>query len=285
MKLHVFIQPSPYENPWKDAVLNAASSQGWRVTSLAEAGTAADTDKCLLLSSEIEPILPDAITVAIVAFEDGPGFLKDIGFTEHDALRRSAHFLAYASEIAVQNGAVFDASREVLALPYIGEVSRGATPSAPASRLNLDALDIYRSLPPFVGAEASWEPYLFAYDSDRAVLKLGAQKEVDLTGRARLLIFGPQITLSPGLWKIHAHVLVDPEGSRSCLTVSWGNSKEQTTRTTEIATPGVYQISLYTDWKVSSEAELKIASSRPHFRGSVKFLNASVSRHKSSSDK
>lgn len=280
MKLHVFIQPSQFEGAWKDAVTRVARAQGWRVASLTEVGITPDADKCLFLSSDTEPNLPDAMNVAITSFEDGPKFLRSIGFSEHDALRRSAHFLAYASEIARENGAVFDASREVFALPYIGEVRRDAVPSLPASGLNTQALNVYRNLPPLMGAEANWDPYLFAYDTERDGLSLGAQGEVNLTGRARLLIFGPQITLSPGLWKVAADVLIDPEGSRSRLTVSWGNVERQNTRIAEIDRPGVYQINLSNEWKMSSEAEVKISSNQPHFRGKVKLLNASVSRHK-----
>lgn len=280
MKMLVFIQPSPFEGAWKDAVIRAAGTKGWRVASLAEVDLATDVDDWVLLSSDVGPRLPDAKTVAIVSFEDGPNFLSGIGFTEHDALRRSAHFLAYASEIADGGGAVFDASQEVLALPYIGEVRRGAAAAMSASGLNTHALDIYRNLPPLIGAEASWDAYLFAYDTEKSGLSLGAAGELNLTGRARSLIFGPQIMLPPGFWRVTADILVDPEGSCSHLTMSWGSAERQNTRNAEIDRPGVYQINLSNEWKKSSEAEIKISSHRPHFRGKVKLLNASVSRHK-----
>jgi hypothetical protein len=278
MKLHVFIQPSPFESAWKEAVSRSADAHGWRIAEAPDPLGGPAEDNYVVITSAIVPLVFGPDVVAIISGDRGPDYLSSIGFTNHDALRRSAHFLAYASEIGAHDGAVLNASDEILTLPHIGEVHRAALTPLPPAKLNADALGIYRSLPPPVGARAEWTPDLFAYNTKLEGLCLGAAGNVDLTGRARLLIFGPQITLSPGSWSVTVSLLVDPENSRSRLTISWGDTERQKSRAAEIEKLGIYKITLTNEWQALSEAELKIFSDRPHFRGVIRLVSVVVHR-------
>ncbi|MNX76884.1 hypothetical protein D3C86_1084020 [compost metagenome] len=277
MKLWLFVMPSAAEGGWRRAVSEAAAAAQlpvWRedLVAMAEAH-----GEGLVVTADPRPALVGWTEAALVVpAQNGVEFLIDLGFTHADAVRRVAEFLAFASDVKARGGVLLDGSAPIVEVEGIGRVSRSG--SSIAVNFHDGPLDIFRYIPPEIGSAAKWDAELFAFASYGKELNLLASPSIDVTGGARTLVLGPQITLSPGRWRVCARIMVDPEGSTTYLQASWGFGSDRVDVTAELNVPGEYSLVLEHDWRKSAEAELMIVSVRPHFCGRLEFMNVAVDR-------
>lgn len=210
---------------------------------------------------------PDAAMLALASD-------RSRGSLINAAYQGSALF-AYAAGMAKQGAVVLDANAPSLSLPLLGEVA-----AAPGVQSPMDAwrsLEIYESLPPPIGAKANWPLRAFNYPvmTAEGLVDTG-RPEIDLTGRARTIVYGPYTYLSPGLWEVEVEVLVDPDGGASHLRFEWGANPEYVGSSASVTRSGVYSIRLQRFWPSVGPSEMRITTLQPHFHGHFELLSVTV---------
>lgn len=277
MKLWLLVMPSVTEEGWRQAVSElavAAQIPVWGEESVAIAE--AQGEGLVVTADPRQTLAGWAEAALIVPAQNGVDFLIDLGFTRADAVRRVAEFLARASDVKSRGGVLLDGCASVVDVEGLGRISRQG--AALVAKLHNGPLDVFRHIPPSIGSAGVWGADLFAFASHGEKLNLLASPSVDVTGRARTLVLGPQITLSPGRWRVRAKILVDPEGATTYLQASWGSGSDRVAVAAEFHVPGEYSLTMEHDWLRSAEAELMLVSARPHFCGRLEFMDVMVER-------
>ncbi|MGH7047415.1 MAG: hypothetical protein ACREE2_13625 [Stellaceae bacterium] len=128
-------------------------------------------------------------------------------------------------------------------------------------------------LPYLPGADAKpmlWEPELFFINEDPpAPTPVRATRHVDLTGRARIIVYGPFINLPPGSWTANVVLGFSAETAGMSFMVEIFAGHQLCT--TRVEPPGeqITEVNLnFTiDNSVDQPVEVRIANERPAFDG------------------
>lgn len=139
------------------------------------------------------------------------------------------------------------------------------------------ATEIYRNYPDVLGNEAEWPFWLFLYPG---IERLDSEDglEIDLTGRARTILYGPYIRLLPGEWEITAELRLLPGAGGIDLMFEWGEGEDFSTLPHTVTEEGLYRVCLKRIWHSSAPAEFRVTTLRPHFEGLFQLTKAKV-RH------
>lgn len=283
--LLVYFTGSPRTPGWRHAIAGAALERGWSIVE--DDGTAGiakqleNDQPSLVLSSLTAPsqILTENLKMAVV--KDTPEAALSALATDQsrDALIMAAHvgsaMFAYADSMARQGAVVLDANANSLHLPLLGDVAAEAGGHIPPQTLG--SLDIYHTLPLDVGTTAEWPISAFRFPiSTPAGLVDTGRAAIDLTGRARTIVYGPYIHLPPGLWEAEVRALIQPDGGSAHLRFEWGANPDYVGSSAHVTRNGVYSIKLQRFWPEIRPSELVITSIQPHFHGHFELLSVSV---------
>lgn len=170
---------------------------------------------------------------------------------------------------AVVVGDVEKANRELF--------TNGAAPTA--KMLDGDGRNVlghYASLPVAEGATAVWRAEDFHYT--KGLERTGGAPSIDLTGRGRILVYGPNVTLTPGVWKIEAEFDLDVEGDPVGLRFDWGHGEDCTTSRFKPKSTGRYRIELTRTWLENQTAEFRIWVEHGMLHGQLNFSGAHIHR-------
>lgn len=99
---------------------------------------------------------------------------------------------------------------------------------------------------------------------------------IDLTGRGRILVYGPYQILPAGRWCIEAEFDLDPEGGEIFLRFEWGEALDFETFRAKCCRAGRYRVTLKNTWVKAAPAELRIWVDRATLFGSMQMLGATV---------
>lgn len=152
--------------------------------------------------------------------------------------------------------------------PRAGDVE----PVRPAVRA---ALALFADGAPRPGVEAAWSERIFQYDP-KASRNWDAAGQLDITGRPRILIYGPYLALPSGRWRTSIRFAVDQQAAKRAFRIDWGT---QTAFVSAHVTPleaGVYEVDLEHDWPEAALAEIRVVLLEGAFDGRFEFLGASV---------
>lgn len=277
--LHILFAPSLREGPWRQAITAAAQAKGLSVG--VWGGEPAD----VVLVDHLEPDQLDGLTPSEwVVLGDAP----EAGLTAYgDAYQEfppAAHAwmaaskrLAMAATLVERGAPVLGMPAMALGLPRLGLVSQTITgipednagPTAPV-------LAMYQRLPPLMGARAVWSADRFNYPLRDD--PLGGTPRMDLTGRARTLMFGPYVWLPPGAWRATLKIMVDPEGGEVPLWFDWGCGEDVATVREMIDQAGFYSLTLDQVWTRPGAAQLRIVLSQAVFQGRMEVLDCQIER-------
>ncbi len=283
--LLVYFTGSPRAGRWREAMAEVARERGWQVAEDDGSTTLAEhlvPDRPVLVLSSLT--IPSHLTCGefkTAVVKDTPGAAMQALASDGSrsamiaaAYHGSATF-AYAADMIRQGAVVLDASAPFLLLPLLGEVAaeQGVSSSTDTWR----PLDIYSSLPPAVGVEAEWPLSAFSYPimKPEGVLETG-RSDIDLTGRARTIVYGPYIHLSPGLWEVEVESLIDPDGGMSHLRFEWGSNPDFVGSSVSVSRSGIYRIRLQRCWSGIGPSEMRVATVQPHFHGRFELLSVKV---------
>jgi hypothetical protein len=283
-RLSVFLTASPYEPAWTAALVAAATSAGWRIITGMPPDRIVPDDApgiLRLATCEVETtglsgvtwlVIGDSPSAAVTAVLPADG--KAItAASQLPAIWHTAQRFATASSLMADGARVLDATADVLDLPPLGTIRR-ANMVAPAA-VETPALNIYRTLPPVSGVTADWSPALFTFPAGGPG---DGPFQVDLTGRARILVYGPHIDLPQGDWRATVRVGVDPEGGRVRLRFEWGVGFAVTTASVAVQEAGRYAVRLDQNWAGSGPAEMRIWLDEASFGGRLTLVDVRVER-------
>ena len=282
--LGIYFTPSPSEAIWREALLSTATSAGWRVNGAGPtAATASGKAPGTLWFASCETDVSASAAVDWLVFGDSPSAALAAAVSVaggvmtapvlSSAIWHTAQRFATASVLASNGARVLDAAAMALDLPRLGVVRRAD--AATTTPTEATALDVYLTLPPVSGAKALWQPDLFTYPAGRMA---AAPLQVDLTGRPRILVYGPHIDLPPGNWRATVRLDVDPEGGQLRLRLEWGQGTRMATASVTIKEPGRYAIRLNQDWLDPGAAEMRLWLDEASFGGRLTLLDVQVER-------
>lgn len=157
------------------------------------------------------------------------------------------------------------------------EPPKARAPSAldAVQQASADAVSLYVQGAPQIGASALWSPEIFLYD-ERGSRNSAAVGEVDVTGRPRVLVHGPHISLPPGLWEATCRFSIDQEACTRQFRLDWGTQTECKSHTFVAGSPGVYEIALAFEWMAVAPSEVRVIVMEGAFAGALRFLGATI---------
>lgn len=136
------------------------------------------------------------------------------------------------------------------------------------------ALELYAS-PPVAGREAVWSERIFRYD-DPASRRSENIGELDITGRPRILVYGPYLGLPAGHWSVRVRFLVDKVAANHEFRVDWGTSADFATQSIQAPHAGVYEVELHHYWPNTDYGEVRFWLMEGAFDGRMHFLGATL---------
>jgi hypothetical protein len=280
VKLGVLLLPSPTETAWREALLEAADRAGYSVSkSVSRLSSTNLVGHVLIVSDAAEAhAFGDANWVVLTT---------DLQTAADTMLERMSHavdkgYKLLAGQLAAQawlldNGAQsLDSSSEALEFPGLGRLIRPARVSVPSPPADIGPLAVYAQPIPAPGAAAEWPMGVFVFKNP---VKLGFMPpNVDLTGRGRVVVYGPRYALPSGRWRITARFAVDTEDSDLYLKFEWGVGEDLETLEVMLQKSGGYEVVLDHAWAFPGQAELRVWASNAHFVGRMEFHGGRVER-------
>lgn len=137
-------------------------------------------------------------------------------------------------------------------------------------------LDYFDPLPQGVSTPVEWGPEVFSFT--RGLVPEGGLPEMTLSGRGRILMHGPYLTLPEGKWCTRLRFEVDPEETVVELRFDWGQSERETSLVAEITVPGRYEVELESVMSGLEGMELRIWTCRGSLHGRLRMIGATVER-------
>lgn len=280
-RLGILQVPSPFESAWRAALGEAANLRG---VALAKdpAGQAAfppDQSVVVLVRNTTDIAAVDATHWAILNADlrtaAAAGLQKSPGHPRK-AYKLVAERLAPISWLRDRGAVVFDASAMALDFPGLGPVTRADVGPIAPTDTPLGPLELYAENPPRIGAKTSLPMEVFTFK--KPTKPLVEPPFIDLTGRGRVVVFGPRHDLPAGTWRVTCRFNVDTEASDVYLKFQWGVGEDFETTEIMVQQSGGYQLVLDHTWSTPGTAELRVWAANAHFVGQLEFLGADIER-------
>lgn len=99
---------------------------------------------------------------------------------------------------------------------------------------------------------------------------------IDVTGPARVLLFGPYVPLPPGLWRAEIAFDLCEQGARRTYLVEFGAGADLSRQWSSRLRPGRNTICVEHNFEASAIAEIRLWVARAAFHGGLRFLGATV---------
>lgn len=252
----VLITPSPHAGLWHDRVHRAlgGSDHGWDV----------------LVTSDIDQALgfaADHWAVLMPAF-DASGDVALLNNRTRDISRALAVAADAPGVVTIIDDALLSTRPPVELLPGTPfDPGRGGPTGSQLSRLP-EPLAVYRTGRPSSGATVAWR---FDLLHTQASEEQGFSSELsfDMSGKARILAWGPHITLSAGQWQMDLEFEVDQRGAKNALVIDWGSLSAFSRLECRPGQPGVHRATLRHRWTTAEVAELRFGLGHGAFSGRI----------------
>lgn len=140
-----------------------------------------------------------------------------------------------------------------------------------------EILSMYHGGRPRVGAPAAeWSLDSLSYDK-RAARTATPARDIDLTGRPRILVYGPYVALPPGLWRAKVRFSIDAAAAGRQFRIDWGAQSHYASETFTPGRAGVYELELDYRWTTAEPAEVRFIIMEGCFSGAASVLGVKVS--------
>lgn len=274
--LTVMITPTSAGVAWREALVHRTLHLGWSFSDVGAEGPPEGATG-LFFSHHVQSMASARGPRVVIIDTSAVGTTDPSLVATSDELIVRSHALAQAEESARLGATVLNAARYHLELPLLGIVERGhgdpyrIHPAAAES-----PLAIYDAMPVSAGTSTNWAPHWFTYP--QGARSLDGPMWIDMTGRMRPLIYGPNIYLPAGRWRADVRFSVDPERAHAPLLFEWGAGAEYCRVMVEIRHPGAYGIHLDRIWPEADGAQLRIWNSHPVFQGKIELQSCLITR-------
>lgn len=101
---------------------------------------------------------------------------------------------------------------------------------------------------------------------------------IDVTGRHRVLVFGPMLLLKAGPQRLTARFALSAAAARNAFILQFIHGEQLAEQTFQPTGAGEYAVSLETNFALDAVAALRLWTARAAFDGELRFLGASVDR-------
>lgn len=282
-RLAVIQTPSLNETAWAEALTKQATALGLGVLDVRDGSIPenVDTERDWIVFATT----PDVADAAIqptdwLVIHDSPAMARWLLATATEeaigsrtVATLSSHRLAIAQTVAtLPSATVIEAADLTANVPVLGAVSRASAQWAGAAPDTQEgALGVLGT-----GATADWPMSLFYFPKGDNLE--GGTADFDLTGRARLLMFGPYIYLPPGLWAIDVHFEIDPQQREVPLRMEWGAGDDYVEVLDSVREAGVYTITLERQWPAVEAAQFRLWLTQARFQGHLRVVDCRVRR-------
>ena len=262
----VVIVPGRWLDDWRTALQDAAERAGlvyqedWGAKEIP-----LQTQGCLTVVWTDEPCIADHVFVIAPDPADavaGCGLLY--GLADEDAVRLTSRRFSFAAMRVREGARLVRPGPEATDLPILGPVLLPAFDNSTAE----PRLAMFNNLPPAAGQPAVWSAGLmWLAGVERTSLN---DAPVDLTGRGRVLVFGPYMMLPPGQWRLTVVFDLDIGNAPVGLAFHWGIEGSAVCEEVEIGTSGRYRLHLDHAWIEPGSTQLHVSLPRAAFSGYFK---------------
>jgi hypothetical protein len=191
-----------------------------------------------------------------------------------------AHPRTAAAETAARFGVSMTEARRFAAQQMAEaclEAARAGVPVAvaePHGEAGLDhSLDLYERGAPGPGAVAWWDRSLF-FSGDAPSEPCPAR--IDITGRGRILAYGPLIALPPGAWRICLRFELCALAARHPWRLDFAAGSALATSQVQPRGAGLYEVALEARWEEIALAEARLWVAEPAFHGALALHGARI---------
>jgi hypothetical protein len=101
---------------------------------------------------------------------------------------------------------------------------------------------------------------------------------IDVTGRARYLVFGPYLALEPGAWRARVSLQLCAEAAQRPIAVQFGAEPDYTTVDLPRGTEGRHEAEIEHQMKSGDLAQIRVWLKRAAFHGELRFGWAEIQR-------
>jgi hypothetical protein len=119
-----------------------------------------------------------------------------------------------------------------------------------------------------------WDRSIFLSDEDAPAGPCPAA--IDVTGRARILFYGPYRLLAPGVWRATVELRFCADAGRRPFTLEFGAHPDYTSVEIPCAAPGDHKIEIAHAMRTEGPAEIRLLLRKAAFHGEVRLLGAFV---------
>lgn len=140
------------------------------------------------------------------------------------------------------------------------------SPSGPVA----EALRLYTE------GQAHWPGALLTWNT--APTHEAGQSSFDLTGRPRIVIYGPYLVMPAGRWKAVFTLSFDDYASRYLFRTDWGGVQDYASQEFRPGRAGVFELEMIYDWAERGACEFRLLVLEGVFHGRVSVSDLTVSR-------
>jgi len=268
--------PGPTGQAWRDRLVDAASEQGWDLIVYGGQALVGDLSRTVLLVSDVDHarhLGPARWVVLATALGEAARAAPTVyDLPPEQGLWVVSRLLATASTLP----AVHWLEDSVLGLGTI-DILPGLT-VAPPRRERLDAIDesfvsalrVFEGGPPVPGRSAWWPCDLFGKDAGDRSTGDGFWR-LDITGRSRILVFGPYISLPPGDWQARLRFWVDAPAARASWRIEWGDQTGFAFHSFQPGRAGRFEVRIVHRWETAAPAVMRLVLEVPAVDGTLGF--------------
>jgi hypothetical protein len=121
-----------------------------------------------------------------------------------------------------------------------------------------------------------WDRNIFLSDEDAS--EGACPPVIDVTGRARILVYGPNRELTPGVWRATAFLHLSPDAALRRLAVQFGAEPNYSTADLPLGSPGDHQVELTLAVREARPHQVRIWLKKAAFHGELSLAGVSVER-------
>lgn len=286
------LTPSVDSQRWIASIDVAARTAGWRIVSEYEASGVEPGPQRLVITSDADTAKAygAARVAAIVAVpESAPDTVAEVhGMLSAEAIWHASTLLARALALAPDHRVVTAAElsakpSEIVLFDTLSVAPPDSLAEFARDPLLAAAFRIYRDVASDQDDVFEWSERLFNY-CPKASSDLATSGVLDTTGRPRMLVHGPYLSLPPGLWRATMRFGVDKDAAKHQYRLDWGTRTATISEHVVPGAPGIYELTLDFDWVEADAAEIRIILLEGSFTGALMFEAVKVSRIARSSE-
>ncbi len=282
----IVLTPSADDTVWRHEIARAATAVGLRAESAGDLEVDYDDPGLIVITDDASVALAAGareIVAILPEPESAPQAVAEIHrfHQPHDMWHASA---LLARAMALADGHAIITAADIARRPRLLRLFGVLELVPPRSSAEVSkrpavaaAFNIYRNARSDDGLPVPWSERLFVYD-DKAARNWIDWGVLDVTGRPRMLVWGPYVALPPGLWRAVIRFGVDALAAGHQYRIDWGTRSACVSEYVTPGRPGMYEIQLEWLFEEAEAAEIRLILTEGSFMGTVMFQGMTVQR-------